>query len=238
MIDNDNRRLTRLTAILTQLQSRRIITATALAKKFNVSNRTVYRDIKALESAGVPIITEEGKGYRIMEGYRMPPIMFTEDEANALLTAELIIQASKDSSLIAKFAEAIAKVKAVMPYAIKEKTESLEQRMGIANTYINDSPKSRYLLDIQKALLEHFVITIAYKDKAGHSTIRNLEPFAIYSNQNSEWVMVAMCRLRKDFRTFSLLNISKFTTTAEQFAPHKLTFKQYLDKVYKKKTTK
>jgi predicted DNA-binding transcriptional regulator YafY len=91
MLDNDTKRLTRLTAILTQLQSKRIVTASKLAEKFAVSNRTIYRDIKSLENAGVPVITEDGKGYTLMDGYKIPPIMFTEDEANALLTAELII---------------------------------------------------------------------------------------------------------------------------------------------------
>lgn len=228
MIDNDIKRLTRLTAILTQLQSKRILTAQKLADKFGVSNRTIYRDIKTLESAGVPIITEDGKGYSIMDGYRIPPIMFTEDEANALLTAELIIQSSKDSSLINKFSEAILKVKAVIPTKIKSKTERLAQKMGITNTYIDNSPKSKYLLEIQKALVEYLVINIDYTNQSGQSTQRNLEPFAIYSNQNNEWVLVAFCRLRKDFRTFSLKNINKLTTTNEEFEPHKMSFKQYL----------
>ncbi len=234
MLDNDTKRLTRLTAILTQLQSKQIVTASKLAEKFGVSNRTVYRDMKALENAGVPVITEDGKGYTLMEGYKIPPIMFTEDEANALLTAELIIQSSKDSSLIDKFSEAISKVRAVIPNRIKSKTDYLEQKMGITNTYIDNSPKSKYLLEIQKALVECFVINITYTDKEGKISKRNLEPFAIYSNTNYEWVMVAFCRLRKDFRTFSLLNIEKLVTTTDKFELQKITFKQYLDNKYKK----
>ncbi len=238
MIDIETKRLTRLTAILTQLQSKRVVTAKKLADKFGVSNRTIYRDIKTLENAGVPILTEEGRGYSIMDGYKIPPIMFTEDEANALLTAELIIQSSKDSSLIDKFSEAISKVRAVIPNNIKGRTERLEQKMGITNTYIDNSPKSKYLLEIQKALVENSVISIRYTNKAGQSTQRNLEPFAIYSNRNDEWVMVAFCKLRKDFRTFSLTSIDELTTTAEKFEPHKMTFKQYLDKTFGKKAAK
>jgi predicted DNA-binding transcriptional regulator YafY len=232
MLDNDTKRLTRLTAILTQLQSKRVVTANKLADKFGVSYRTIYRDIKTLENAGVPIINDDGKGFSIMEGYRIPPIMFTEDEANALLTAELIIQSSKDSSLIDKFSEAILKVKAVIPNKIKSKTERLEQKMGISSIYIDNSPKSKYLLEIQKALVEYSVISIDYTNKEGQSTKRNLEPFAIYSNQNNEWVMVAFCRLRKDFRSFSLINIDKLITTTEIFEPHKMTFEQYLEKSF------
>jgi predicted DNA-binding transcriptional regulator YafY len=235
MVENDTKRLTRLTAILTQLQSKRIVTANALATKFGVSNRTIYRDIKSLEAAGVPILTEEGKGYRIMEGYRIPPIMFTEDEANALLTAELLIRASKDSSLIEKFSEAVAKVKAVIPNKIKGKTDILEQKIGVSNIYIDNSPKSKYLLEIQKALVDYAVIKISYTTKEGKSTKRNVEPFAIFSNQNNEWVLIAYCRLRKDFRTFLLISIDSLNTTNENFEPHKMTFREYLDKTYGKK---
>ena len=93
---NDNtKRLSRLISILTQLRTKRILTAPELASKFSVSNRTIYRDIKALEEAGVPILTEEGKGYYLMEGYRIPPVMFTDSEVNALITAEKIIAKSK-----------------------------------------------------------------------------------------------------------------------------------------------
>ena len=75
MDDNkDTKRLSRLTAILTILQTQRLLTASALANKFLVSNRTIYRDIKALEQAGVPILTEEGEGYSLMEGYKIPPV--------------------------------------------------------------------------------------------------------------------------------------------------------------------
>ena len=99
MNDNQTKRISRLIAILTQLQSRRLVKATKIAEKFGVSVRTIYRDIRTLEDAGVPIFTEEGKGYSLMEGYRIPPVMFTEDEANAIITAELLIYACKDESL-------------------------------------------------------------------------------------------------------------------------------------------
>ena len=106
MNDNDTKRLSRLTAILTQLQTKRLLTATALAAKFSVSVRTIYRDIRALEQAGVPIITEDGKGYTLMEGYRVPPVMFTEAQANALITAEQLVLKNKDTSFIKEYSEA------------------------------------------------------------------------------------------------------------------------------------
>src|SRR5690606_26055485 len=114
MNDNNTKRLSRLTAILTQLQTKRLLTATNLADKFNVSVRTIYRDIRALEQAGVPIITEEGKGYSLMEGYKVPPVMFTESQANALILAEQLVLKNKDTSFIKDYTEAIDKIKAVL----------------------------------------------------------------------------------------------------------------------------
>lgn len=114
MNDNNTKRLSRLTAILTQLQTKRLLTATNLADKFNVSVRTIYRDIRALEQAGVPIITEDGKGYSLMEGYKVPPVMFTESQANALILAEQLVLKNKDTSFIKDYTEAIDKIKAVL----------------------------------------------------------------------------------------------------------------------------
>lgn len=77
MTDSNIKRVSRLTAVLTLLQTKKIITATEISKKFNISIRTVYRDIKSLEQAGVPVFTEEGRGYSLMEGYKLAPVMFT-----------------------------------------------------------------------------------------------------------------------------------------------------------------
>lgn len=231
-MDNDIKRLSRITAILIQFLSRRLVNSKTLADKFNVSVRTIYRDIKLLESAGVPVITEEGKGYSLMDGYKVPPIMLTETEANALLTAELIIQSSKDTSLIAEFASVTAKIKAVLPRSLRDRTEKLERRMGVSNTYIDDSPKSSLLLQLQKTLLTHSIIQVDYINAKGEKSQRNLEPFALYANQKNEWVLVAFCRLRNDFRSFSLTNISTLAIKDEFFEPHKITFEQYLIKTF------
>jgi predicted DNA-binding transcriptional regulator YafY len=233
-MDTETKRLSRLTSILIQLQARRLVKATVLADTFGVSVRTIYRDIKTLERAGVPIVTEEGKGYSLVDGYKIPPVMFTEAEANALLTAELIIQSSKDTSLISEFMSAVSKIRAVIPRNIKNRTETLEQKMGVTNTYIDNSPKSKYLLEVQKALVDYLVLNIDYRNKEGEQTRRDVEPFAIYSNQNNEWVLVAFCRLRQDFRSFLLVNIKKLTITTEHFEPHKMTFTQYRTRTYGK----
>jgi predicted DNA-binding transcriptional regulator YafY len=91
----DKPRLARLTAIITQLQSKRIVTAKGISEKHSVSIRTIYRDIRTLEKSGIPIVIEEGRGYSIKDGYKIPPVMFTQEEANALITAEPLIKKTK-----------------------------------------------------------------------------------------------------------------------------------------------
>jgi predicted DNA-binding transcriptional regulator YafY len=232
MNDHNAKRISRLIAILTQLQSKRLMQASKLAGKFGVSVRTIYRDIRTLEEAGVPIFTEEGKGYSLMEGYRIPPVMFTEDEANAIITAELLIYACKDESLIKEFTSAVQKLKAIIPDHLKAKVEILAEKIGVTKTYTDFSLKSKYLLDIQKALVEHLVIRINYTNQADQKSARDLEPFAIYTSEIGDWLLVAHCRLRQDFRTFSLKNIEELVITNEKFEPSPLTFAQYRKKTF------
>ena len=103
-------RLIRLTTLLTQLQAGRLITARSLADHHGVSLRTIYRDVRALEAAGVPVINVEGKGYSLLDGYRMPPVQFTEAEAGALITAEILLDRNKDASLARAYRSAVTKV--------------------------------------------------------------------------------------------------------------------------------
>ncbi len=228
MNDNDTKRLSRLTAILTQLQTKRLLTASELANKFSVSNRTIYRDIRALEQAGVPILTEEGKGYSIMEGYRIPPVMFTESEANALITAEQLILKNKDASFVKEYTEAILKIKSVLRSNTKDKANLLSNRIVFRQNIENDRT-SNYLATLQLALTNFNLTKINYHStETNQTTERTIEPFAIYSTQEN-WLLIAFCRLRKDFRAFRLDRIVKLNVLNEQFEPHKMTLQEYFE---------
>ncbi|WP_445456411.1 helix-turn-helix transcriptional regulator [Flavobacterium sp. HNIBRBA15423] len=223
---NDNtKRLSRLTTILTQLQTKQLLTASELANKFSVSNRTIYRDIKALEESGVPILTEEGKGYYLMEGYRIPPVMFTESEANALITAEQLILKNKDTSFIKEYTEAINKIKSVLRYNTKEKANLLSNRVVFRYNTANDQT-SNFLSTLQLALTNFTCSEINYVNEKNVITNRIIEPFALYNTQEN-WVLVAFCRLRKDFRAFRLDRIQYLKVLNEQFKPHKMTLQEY-----------
>jgi len=228
MNDNDTSRLSRLTSILTQLQTKRLLTASELSKKFSVSIRTIYRDIKALEEAGVPILTEEGKGYTLMEGYKIPPVSFTESQANALILAEQLVLKNKDASFIKDYSEAIDKIKAVLRPDEKDKANLLADRTRFEQN-INRERNSNNLSQLQFALTNFLLTTIDYSDEAHQTTRRLIEPFALLSTQEN-WLMVAWCRLRKDFRYFRLDRIKSLEIKTEKFSPHKMTLQDFFDK--------
>ena len=225
---NDTKRLSRLVAILTQLQTKRLVTATKLAEKFGVSTRTIYRDLKALEQAGVPILTEDGKGYTLMEGYKIPPIMFSENQANALILAEQLVLKNRDSSLIKDYAEAIDKIKAVLRQSEKDKANLLSLRTKFANLE-NYEINSHILSALQKAITNFYLVELDYINAENTMSKRVVEPFALLSILEG-WLMVAYCRLRKEFRYFRLDRIQKIQIQHETFTPHKMTLQEFFEK--------
>jgi predicted DNA-binding transcriptional regulator YafY len=228
MIDNELKRLSRLTAILIQLQSSRLTTAANLAKRFEVSIRTIYRDIKALEQAGVPILVEDGKGYYLMDGYKMPPVMFTESEANALITAEQLVLKNKDASFVKEYTEAICKIKAVLRQSTKTKANLLSDRIIFWHNDKN-ARTSNHLSTLQLALTNFNLTNIQYySPDTQETTQRNIEPFALYSTQDN-WIIIAFCRLRNEFRSFRLDRIQCLEIMPEKFEPHPMTLQQYFE---------
>lgn len=229
MNDNDTKRLSRLTAILTQLQTKRLLTATQLADKFSVSVRTIYRDIRALEQAGVPILTEDGRGYTLMDGYSVPPVMFTEAQANALIIAEQLVLKNKDTSFIKDYTEAVDKVKAVLKYSQKAKADLIAERTRFDQN-INRERNSNNLSDLQFALTNFYITKIEYSNEQNKTSTRYIEPFALLSTEN--WLLVAYCRLRKEFRFFRLDRIKQLEVLSDKFDPHGMTLQEYFDKYH------
>ncbi|WP_025665542.1 helix-turn-helix transcriptional regulator [Aquimarina megaterium] len=231
MEEKEKPRLSRLTAILTQLQSKRIITAKQLAEKHNVSLRTIYRDIRTLEKSGIPIVTEEGKGYSIMEGYHLPPVLFTEDEANALITLEQLVIKNKDLSFVKNSSSAIEKIKAILRYSQKGNADLLADRIYFSGNN-NEEKTSNNLMQIQSAITQYHVLTIDYHSSKNNQTLRDIEPFAIYSIHEN-FLLIGFCRLRNDFRHFRIDFIKKIVTKTETFSPHNMTIKEYFEKYVK-----
>ncbi|MFS4456291.1 helix-turn-helix transcriptional regulator [Maribacter sp. 2304DJ31-5] len=225
-------RLARLTAIITQLRSRQLVTAKAIAEEHGVSIRTVYRDIRTLEKSGIPIITEEGRGYSLMEGFQLPPVMFSEEEANALIIAEHLILKNKDASLVENYKNAITKIKSILKNSQQVKTEFLSERIQVRNN-TDDEKTSDYLIQLQSTIANFRLVKLNYVSLDNKKTERTIEPFALYTTQEN-WILIAFCRLKNDFRAFRLDRIQKLQVGPEHFKPHKITLEQYLEACRKK----
>ncbi|WP_196888193.1 helix-turn-helix transcriptional regulator [Aureivirga sp. CE67] len=229
---NEKPRLSRLTSIITILQSKRIVTARYLAEKYDVSIRTIYRDIRTLEQSGIPIVTEEGKGYSLMEGYQLPPVLFTENEANALITAEQLISQNKDISFSENYSSAITKIKSVLKYSQKGKADLLANRIYF-NTNQNAEKSSNNLMMIQSAITNFQILQIEYLSSDKKLTKRIVEPFAVYSIHGN-FLLIAFCRLRNNFRAFRIDYIQSLLATNETFSPHNMTIQEYFENYIKK----
>ncbi len=230
-MSTDNiKRLSRLVAIVTQLQTRQYISAATLAQKFDVSQRTIYRDIKALEQAGMPIIVVDGKGYALMDGYKMPPIMFTEQQANALVLAQQLVLQNSDASLVNHYIEAVEKVKAVLRPLQKEKANILADR----TTYDQNLNRVRLtdsIAHIQHAITHYLLINMQYTNASNIDSERIVEPFALIST-SAHWLLIAWCRMRSQFRFFRLDRIVNMEVQTAHFSPHKMTLQEYFEKYH------
>ena len=156
-------RIDRISAILIQLQSRRVVRAGDIAERFNISLRTVYRDIKTLEEAGIPLIGEAGVGYSIMDGYRLPPVMFTREEATAFLTAGKFVEKLTDVTTTAHHKSAMYKVQAILKNTEKDLLENMEGNIEVfKGPNPNPAPGNEHLQAILNGIAQKKVITLTY----------------------------------------------------------------------------
>ncbi|MFN3405297.1 MAG: helix-turn-helix transcriptional regulator [Cytophagaceae bacterium] len=219
-------RLSRLANILLHLQSRRVITAQELSNKFGISLRTVYRDIRALEEAGVPIIGEAGSGYCLIDDYTVPPVMFSENEINALLTVQKIIKKNRDSSLQKGIDDLVIKIKALLKHSTKEKSEKLEKSIFIFSNDVDG--KTDYLATVQSAIVNHQVLKINYHAFYSDTfSERIVEPLAVYLTKDN-WLLIAYCRMRKDLREFRMDRIQQLINLEETFPERNFSFEDYV----------
>jgi len=210
-------RIDRLAAILIQLQSRRLVKAQDIADKFSISLRTVYRDVRALEEAGVPVIGEAGTGYKLMEGYKLPPVMFNQEEASALLTASKLVQSKTDASISKHYQSALDKIKAVLRLSEKDHIEEIEEHVMVMGhpAIVYHPPPELHLQSLLKAISTSSVVEIKYFSiEKNETTQRKVEPVGVYY-MGSHWYLVAFCQLRNDYRNFRTDKIDKLTLTEE-----------------------
>ncbi len=220
-------RLDRLTSILIQLQSKQLITAREIAERFEVTKRTIYRDIQTLRLAGVPIGEEEGKGYFLVEGYRLPPVMFTMEEARSLITTSKILNYHTEDSLKQNYESALLKIKAVLSTKDKDKLEFLNSRIGFQKPW---APTSLYLDNIQHSITENVKLKIIYQSRGKEQpTERIIQPYAVYFS-GTVWSVIAFCEFRQEIREFRLDRIKELKLQQTHFKPDKsFNIEHYLE---------
>lgn len=230
-------RIDRLAAILIQLQSRRLVKAQDIADKFSISLRTVYRDVKALEEAGVPVIGEAGTGYKLMEGYKLPPVMFNQDEASALLTAAKLVQSKTDAGISKHYSSALDKIKAVLRLSEKDHIEEMDEHIAVVPhpTFMYEAPTELHLQSILKAISTSSALEINYVSiEKNETTSRKVEPVGVYY-LGSHWHLVAFCQLRNDYRNFRTDRISKLIITEELMSKTHPPLQSFLNKMAEEK---
>jgi len=228
-------RIDRLTAILIHLQTKRIVRAEEISDRFEISLRTVYRDVKALMEAGVPIGSEAGKGYFIVDGYHLPPVMFNQEEASALLTAGKLVEKMTDDSIRKAYESALLKIKSVLNASEKDHLENLQSSIAVykMSDQQSDFP-NQFMAEIQKALSRRNVLTITYHSSGKQEkTTRRIEPIGVvyYSGR---WHLIAWCRLRNEYRDFRIDMIQTLHNTGDSFdARSHFTLQEYFESLTK-----
>jgi len=233
-------RIDRISAILIQLQSRRVTKAQDIADRFAISLRTVYRDVKALEEAGIPIIGEAGVGYSIMDGYRLPPVMFTKEEAISFLTAEKLVEHLTDTANSANYRSAMYKIKAVLRTTEKDLLENMDIHIEILQGRRTQTinPDLNVIQPILKGISEAKIISLKYfSNYSQEKTERLVEPVGVFY-LDGYWHLIAYCRLRNDYRDFRLDRIQDIRLTEETFTRKHPPLKDHLKSWYQDKDLK
>jgi predicted DNA-binding transcriptional regulator YafY len=207
------RRADRLFQIVQHLRGRRLTTAAQLAGWLQVSERTVYRDIRDLSISGVPVEGEAGVGYRLRPGFDLPPIMFTLDEVEALVAGARMIESWGGRDLGRHARSAIAKIALALPAA---RREEIERTRLFAPGFLVPEGAAAGLETVRQAILQRRKLHIEYVDGEGRTSARTIDPLAL-NFWGTTWSVAAWCESRDDFRVFRLDRIRALRMADEKF---------------------
>ncbi|MEO8606248.1 MAG: YafY family protein [Chloroflexota bacterium] len=201
-------RTDRLLAIVLELQARKQVRAEDLADTFEVTKRTIYRDIQALDESGVPIVAIPGQGYSLVEGYFLPPLTFSSDEAIMLLLGNDFVGQNFDAQYREAAHSASHKILAVLPDKLRQEVEYLES--SIRFIALNGAFAPETLQKLRRAIIQHKTVGFRYHARyrdgtpsANEISLREADPYALL-HVGGTWVVIAYCHLRQDRRSFRL----------------------------------
>jgi predicted DNA-binding transcriptional regulator YafY len=212
-------RIERLLNILLLLQGHPVIRAADLAAQFGVSKRTIYRDLEALGDMGVPLVAMPGEGYALVDGFYMPPLSFTDMEAQALLLGAKMLMTQASGSLTDAAALAVTKIAHILPSATRDDVERVAEIIHFYRpSYVFDLDQP-VVQQLHKAIRHRQVVSIVYHSYSEDApTERAIEPETLFYNEGV-WYVEAFCRLRQDVRSFRLDRMTAFRLLNETFVP-------------------
>lgn len=217
-------RTDRLLAIVLELQGKRKQRADDLAATFETSKRTIYRDIQALCEAGVPIISMPGQGYTLMEGYFLPPLRFTIDEATMLMLGSDVMAQNFDAEYCAAAHSAARKIISVLPQSVQQDVDYLRDSIRfISSGTWAIAAESESLQKLRRAIIKSQTVRFRYHARRSdeEESTRTADPYSL-TQVNGTWLLTAYCHTRKAMRVFRLSRIEdlvlleKFFSRAER----------------------
>ena len=212
-------RIDRLLGMITLLQTKKFVSAEKIADKFKISKRTVYRDIKAICEQGIPVGVEPTKGYFIVDGYFLPPVLLNNNEANALLLTESLVKGFGDKSISKHYSNALDKIKAGLKQSDKDKLEIMQEniKFQMPACFNNDF---EYLSVLQECISDKKIISIDYKNNKGEISKREVEPIGLIFYAFG-WHVIAWCHQRDAYRDFKVARIIAVRNTELLFKKKK-----------------
>jgi len=209
------RRADRLFEIIQYIRRKDLVRARDLSEHLEVSERTIYRDIQDLITSGVPIEGEAGVGYVLKAGFDLPPLMFREQEIEALVLGARIVESWADPELARAASDVIAKVEAVIPDRLRS---YMANTALLAPSHHYMEPISFDVADLRRALRGQLKVHFRYRNAVEESSERTVRPLCL-AYFGPVWLLSAWCELRQDFRTFRLDRINGFSVEADRFRP-------------------
>jgi predicted DNA-binding transcriptional regulator YafY len=216
-------KINRLISIIMMLLERKTISAAELSRTFEVSKRTIYRDIEIINEAGIPIITYPGinGGIGIMEEFKVDKRLFSESDLTTLLIGLSGVNSALDSK---ETKQAMSKLKAIIPKEKQNNIDELTSRVAIdLSPWQKDITRETYLQTINSAIVERKILNFDYFNIKGDVSFREVEPYRLLHKGNS-WYLQGYCLLRQEMRTFRFSRIRKLITSELSFTPRDVDF--------------
>lgn len=213
----------RMLAIVFELQRKKVLRAEDLAEVFETSVRTIYRDIQALSEAGVPVVGAPGLGYSLMEGYFLPPISFTAEEAVTLLIGTDFIEQKFDTDYGIKAQTSRKKIEAILPEHVRSEASLVRRtiRLLTPGGDVTHGREKEYIETIRRAILAEQKVKFGYskrmpEDDGNRQNVRVAAPYGLVLNQGS-WILIAKCDLRQEIRHFRLSRMNELIVLEDRF---------------------